>query len=144
MGRGDSPAGRRGRGELESEVLAALWAAGEPVPARTVRGQLAEDPAYTTVLTVLSRLYDKGLVTRASNPEDRRQVSLDITEAGRAAHRDALAVVLSYNARILQGIPETLQREAARTLQAMAANLAPNPGARDGIIYYADPANDKD
>jgi predicted transcriptional regulator len=64
VGRGDSPAGRRGRGELESEVLAALWAAGEPVPARTVRGQLAEDPAYTTVLTVLSRLYDKGLVTR--------------------------------------------------------------------------------
>ena len=98
----------------------------------------------TSLTRIADHLVDKGLVTRASNPKDRRQVSLDITEAGRAAHRDALAVVLSYNARILQGIPETLQREAARTLQAMAANLAPNPGARDGIIYYADPANDKD
>lgn len=58
------PGRRRARGELESEVLAALWAAGEPVGAGVVRDQLAGDPAYTTVLTILSRLYDKGLVTR--------------------------------------------------------------------------------
>jgi predicted transcriptional regulator len=56
--------GRRAPGELESEVLAALWAAGEPVGAGVVREQVAGDPAYTTVLTILSRLYDKGLVTR--------------------------------------------------------------------------------
>ncbi|MFI0723533.1 BlaI/MecI/CopY family transcriptional regulator [Streptomyces sp. NPDC021224] len=57
-------AGRRAPGELESEVLAALWAAGEPVGAGAVREQVAGDPAYTTVLTILTRLYDKGLVTR--------------------------------------------------------------------------------
>ncbi|MEV8568278.1 BlaI/MecI/CopY family transcriptional regulator [Streptomyces sp. NPDC051322] len=56
--------GRRAPGELESEVLAALWSAGEPVGAGTVREQVAGRPAYTTVLTILSRLYDKGLVTR--------------------------------------------------------------------------------
>ncbi|MFC8260342.1 MULTISPECIES: BlaI/MecI/CopY family transcriptional regulator [unclassified Streptomyces] len=61
----ESPtAGRRAPGELESEVLAALWAAGEPVGAGVVREQVAGDPAYTTVLTILSRLHDKGLVTR--------------------------------------------------------------------------------
>lgn len=66
MGDQDSPAaaGRRAPGELESEVLAALWAAGEPVGAGVVRRHVAGDPAYTTVLTILSRLCDKGLVIR--------------------------------------------------------------------------------
>ncbi|WP_329139900.1 BlaI/MecI/CopY family transcriptional regulator [Streptomyces sp. NBC_01476] len=59
-----SASGRRARGELEAEVLAALWAAGEPVGAGTVREQVAGDPAYTTVLTILTRLHEKGLVTR--------------------------------------------------------------------------------
>lgn len=57
-------AGRRAPGELESEVLAALWAAGRPAGAAAVREQVAGDPAYTTVLTILTRLQDKGLVTR--------------------------------------------------------------------------------
>lgn len=58
------PAGRKAPGELENEVLAALWAAGAPASAATVRDGLAGDPAYTTVLTILSRLHDKGLVSR--------------------------------------------------------------------------------
>jgi predicted transcriptional regulator len=49
---------------LEGEVLAALWAAGEPVGAGTVREQVAGEPAYTTVLTILTRLHQKGLVVR--------------------------------------------------------------------------------
>lgn len=63
-GQGAAGAGRRAPGELESEVLAALWAAGRPVGASTVREQVAGDPAYTTVLTILTRLHDKRLVTR--------------------------------------------------------------------------------
>ncbi|SHM81243.1 BlaI/MecI/CopY family transcriptional regulator [Actinacidiphila paucisporea] len=65
MAEQDSPAaGRRAPGELESEVLAALWAAGEPIGAGIVRGQVAGEPAYTTVLTILTRLHHKGLVVR--------------------------------------------------------------------------------
>jgi predicted transcriptional regulator len=45
-------------------VLAALWAAGGPVTAAVVHEHLAGDTAYTTVLTILTRLCDKGLVTR--------------------------------------------------------------------------------
>ncbi|MGY4925710.1 BlaI/MecI/CopY family transcriptional regulator [Streptomyces sp. 900105755] len=56
--------GRRARGELESDVLAALWAAGGPLTAREVREQLPGDLAYTTVLTILSRLHDKGMLVR--------------------------------------------------------------------------------
>ncbi|MFE5036094.1 BlaI/MecI/CopY family transcriptional regulator [Streptomyces sp. NPDC056683] len=56
--------GRRARGELESGVLAALWAASEPLTARRVQERLPGDLAYTTVLTILSRLHDKGMLVR--------------------------------------------------------------------------------
>jgi predicted transcriptional regulator len=56
--------GRRARGELESGVLAALWSANGPLTARQVRERLPGDLAYTTVLTILSRLYDKGMLLR--------------------------------------------------------------------------------
>lgn len=67
-GRGDEEvqeaSGRRGRGELESAVLAALWAADGPLSAREVQGRLPGDLAYTTVLTILSRLFDKAVLVR--------------------------------------------------------------------------------
>ena len=56
--------GRRARGTLEQEVVAALAAAREPMTPAQVRDQLGRDLAYTTVMTVLARLSDKGLVTR--------------------------------------------------------------------------------
>jgi predicted transcriptional regulator len=56
---------RRARGTLEQEVLAVLAAAGEPLTSAQVREELGDDLAYTTVMTVLGRLYDKGEVTRA-------------------------------------------------------------------------------
>ncbi|ARP71530.1 CopY family transcriptional regulator [Streptomyces pluripotens] len=56
--------GRRARGELESDVLAALWAADGPLTARQVLDRLSGDLAYTTVLTILSRLYEKGMLVR--------------------------------------------------------------------------------
>ncbi|WP_109006313.1 BlaI/MecI/CopY family transcriptional regulator [Streptomyces rishiriensis] len=58
------PSGRRARGELESDVLAALWSADGPLTAGQVREALPGDLAYTTVLTILSRLYDKEMLVR--------------------------------------------------------------------------------
>jgi predicted transcriptional regulator len=60
---------RRPAGELESEVLGVLWAADAPLVPAQVRDALdggpGGAPAYTTVLTTLTRLYEKGVVTRA-------------------------------------------------------------------------------
>jgi predicted transcriptional regulator len=55
---------RRPRGTLEQKVVAALTAAVEPITPAQVRDQLGADLAYTTVMTVLARLSQKGLVTR--------------------------------------------------------------------------------
>lgn len=63
---GGGVTGRRARGELESAVLATLWAADEPLTARQVQERLSGDLAYTTVLTILSRLHGKGMLLRHS------------------------------------------------------------------------------
>ncbi|MFE5602597.1 BlaI/MecI/CopY family transcriptional regulator [Streptomyces sp. NPDC093065] len=55
---------RRGQGELEALVLSALRETGGPATAGRVHERLGEDLAYTTVITILTRLLDKGVVTR--------------------------------------------------------------------------------
>ena len=62
--RGARGKNRRAAGELEAGVLAALWAAEAPLTAAQVNDRLPGDLAYTTVLTILSRLHDKGMLTR--------------------------------------------------------------------------------
>jgi predicted transcriptional regulator len=55
---------RRERGGLESEVMAALAAGDRPMTPREVQAELAGDLAYTTVMTTLARLHDKGALRR--------------------------------------------------------------------------------
>ncbi|MEV0253457.1 BlaI/MecI/CopY family transcriptional regulator [Streptomyces sp. NPDC050732] len=55
---------RRAQGELESQVLAALHAARGPVSAAWVQERIGGDLAYTTVMTILTRLLAKDVVTR--------------------------------------------------------------------------------
>ena len=61
---GADAAGRRAAGELEAAVLAVLQAAGAPLSPGEVRDRLGGGLAYTTVVTILSRLYGKGVLDR--------------------------------------------------------------------------------
>lgn len=55
----------RGRGELENEVLGILRERPTPVGAADIQEAFTEPtPAYTTILTALDRLIDKGEVIR--------------------------------------------------------------------------------
>jgi predicted transcriptional regulator len=55
-------------GDLERAVMQALWAAAGPLTGREVAAALSRpDLAYTTVLTVLTRLENKDLVRRDSS-----------------------------------------------------------------------------
>ena len=55
-------------GPLEAEVLEQLWATDAPLTVREVLGGLNDGRvpplAYTTVMTVMSRLADKGILVR--------------------------------------------------------------------------------
>ena len=57
-------AGRRAAGELEATVLAVLQGAGSPLSPGEVRERIGGPLAYTTVVTILSRLHAKGVLER--------------------------------------------------------------------------------
>lgn len=57
---------RLGRGELENQVLDVVWDAPQALTPRQVHDELSRTRtlAYTTVMTILVRLCDKGLLER--------------------------------------------------------------------------------
>lgn len=64
----DRPGGRRRPGQLEDQVLATLWAAEgramTPAQVQAELGELGDRLAYTTVMSTLTRMHRKGLVSR--------------------------------------------------------------------------------
>lgn len=53
-------------GELEAAIMDALWSADGPLPVREIRARMhyGRDVAYTTVMTVTTILFHKGLLRR--------------------------------------------------------------------------------
>ena len=77
---------RRAKGDLESEVLASLWATGRPMTVAQVVEVLGGTLAHTTVQTILSRLYEKHAVVR--EPAGRGHAYTPVLDhAGIAANR---------------------------------------------------------
>src|SRR5437868_959900 len=77
---------RRAPGKLEAEVLAVLWNADGPLAPAEVRERLGAELAYTTVVTILSRLHDKGVAEREKRGRSYRYRAVD-DEPGLAARR---------------------------------------------------------
>ena len=59
--------GRRAAGQLENEVLAALWAAEKPLNPAEVLEAIGSDIMYVTVLSTLIRLHERGTVERGKH-----------------------------------------------------------------------------
>ncbi|MEU2872243.1 BlaI/MecI/CopY family transcriptional regulator [Streptomyces olivoreticuli] len=77
---------RRANGALEGEVLAALQRAEGPLTPREVQGRLAGELTYSTVVTILSRLHGKEVLSRT--PRGRAYAYAPVAdEAGLAARR---------------------------------------------------------
>ena len=77
---------RRAPGELEAQVLAVLWKADGPLAPAEVRERLGAGLAYTTVVTILSRLHEKGVAEREKLGRSFRYRAID-DEPGLAARR---------------------------------------------------------
>ncbi len=110
---------KRPDGALEHDIMAVLWAAESPLLPGEIRRRLNIELAYTSVATVLGRLYTKGLVRR--------------TEAGRAFSYEAcvdesqLAVrrigevfsSASDKGQVLAGFVGSLSKKDITALRAM-------------------------
>jgi predicted transcriptional regulator len=77
---------RRASGALEAEVLTVLLSADGPLAPAEVQERLGGDLAYTTVVTILSRLHEKGVADREKKGRSYRYRAVD-DEAGLAARR---------------------------------------------------------
>lgn len=110
--------GRRARGELEAEVIAALAAAGEPATVQEVQRSVDSDLSYTAVHTILNRLVEKGLVERT--PAGRGHVYRPSQGAAEviAGHMEALLDRGPSRTEVLQSFLGTLSAEDSDQLRA--------------------------
>ncbi|MDX6205044.1 MAG: hypothetical protein QOF39_1101 [Frankiales bacterium] len=119
---------RREAGSLESEVLAALWAAGQPLTPAEVAESLHAGLAYNTVQTILTRLHTKGAVVR--EPSGRAYAYTPVLdEPGLAAQRmRAMLDRGGDHAAVLTRFLDTLTAEQEATLSQLLQREQPDPG----------------
>jgi len=85
-------------------VLSCLWSGnGSATPSSIAKTLRLEMP---TVSGVLDRMQDKGLLVRTVNPENRRNITVAITERGRALEQPVRTIVDELNAEVLSNFSE--------------------------------------
>lgn len=116
---------RRGRGELESEVMAALWSAEGPMTAAGVQAALGDGLAYNTVQTILIRLLEKGVVRRA--PAGRGHAYWPVQDAATTAAERMRAALDGRPDRraVLQQFAAGLDPADAATLRSLLSDREP-------------------
>jgi predicted transcriptional regulator len=122
---------RRAAGALELAVLNVLWETGRPLSATEVREQLvaesangAGELAYTTVVTILSRLFEKSTLSRERDGRAFRYAPV-ADEAGLAARRlTAMLDGVTDRHAVLSGFIENLDDNDEQLLRALLADRA--------------------
>jgi predicted transcriptional regulator len=117
---------------LEGDVLAVLWAASEPLAPGDVLAALGADLAYTTVMTILVRLCDKGVIERTKVGRAyayRPVVGETEVVAGRVGR---LLAHGNDRAAVLQGFIDSLQPEDEAMLRAMLADIEASRSSEAG------------
>lgn len=76
-----------------------------------------------TVTRHLDRLERDGLVNRSRDPEDRRQISVQLSPAGKALHRRLRAVARRLDDRICDGLTDRDRADLGRVLERIRSNV---------------------
>lgn len=91
MGNEPRRGSRRQAGELETEVLAALWAADRSLTAMQIRDAVDDSLAYNTVHTVVTRLATKRMIIGDPNRRGAWRPAADPAEQAAQMMTRALA-----------------------------------------------------
>jgi predicted transcriptional regulator len=119
--------GRRAAGQLEADVLATLWRADAAMTPGQVRDQLGTTLAYTTVMTILARLHEKGSVTRArAGRAYAYRPAFDQAEFAATQMREVLDAGHDREA-VLASFVGTLNSDDEKTLTALLRRAARRP-----------------
>lgn len=116
---------RRPLGSLESDVLEVLWGSAVPLTPADVLDRLDTDLAYTTVMTVLGRLWRKGLASRMKAGRA-FAYSAALSEADLSADRmrkalDASSDSLATMSHFLDGLDTAQQRQLRELLEGRSS-----------------------
>ncbi|GGN72485.1 hypothetical protein GCM10010112_40840 [Actinoplanes lobatus] len=112
------PDARRPAGALESEILRVLVAASEPLTPRDVQKRLAAPLSYSTVVTILTRMHEKGRAARYREGRsfryapltDEASVAAERMSAALGAGTDRATVLRRFVAGLAPGDEELLRR----------------------------------
>lgn len=105
-----------GLGPLERELLDAVWRLG-PASVRDVLAAVEHAVAYTTAMTVLDRLYKKGV--------------LDRERVGRAYVYSAAASSEQLQSSLMMGLLQRLLGHGPQAASPVLSHLVDTVGARD-------------
>lgn len=118
----------------EWRILAVLGRYGE-MTATEVASRTAMDKVR--VSRAIARLLESGRLARRVDPQDRRRLTLEMTEAGRSVYDQIVPLALSAEQRLLAGIPQAdlaaFERLATHLTGAVAAFEAELGVVLDGV-----------
>lgn len=110
---------RRAIGELENQVMAYLWATASSATPAEVHQAVAPELAYTTVMTVLTRLWKKNRLTRERNGRPYAYRTVEPESAHRADQmRSALCNAMD-SAAVLSSFVDSLEDEELIVLRQL-------------------------
>lgn len=122
-----------GFGELESAVMDIMWDADSPRSVRDVRTDLqrGREIAYTTVMTVMERLFRKQMLTRSEDGKaylyqpamSRADYAADVMAAALADTEDRTAALVHFADRVSP-------QEARQLMDILATRAGRRPGRR--------------
>lgn len=101
-------------------VIVGMLAAGHADSATQLCKELSYNPGAMT--RMLDRLEHKGFLRRMRNPGDRRTVTLELTEEGKAIHPALRATSVAVINRLLRGFTQDEVRQFESLLARMLAN----------------------
>jgi predicted transcriptional regulator len=128
---------RRAAGTLEAEVLGILREAGRPLSPGEVRERVTagqqRELSYSTVVTIVSRLHDKGLLARQRAGRGFTYTPVDEASLAASRMRQALSSGTDHDAVLSRFVSGLTGRDARllRRLLADEANSTPGDPGRE-------------
>jgi predicted transcriptional regulator len=125
-------------GDLEARVMHAVWDIGEPVPARAVHEKVIEEHpvAIHTVITVLNKLVEKGLLCRKKRDDVLHYCAcLSEEEFRRQMSRRAVEGILSLGpqavaASFVDVLAERDREQLAELMRLIEVRMREEEGSR--------------
>ncbi|WP_067480022.1 MarR family winged helix-turn-helix transcriptional regulator [Actinomadura hibisca] len=113
----------------EFDILGTLRRSGPPY--RLTAGALSASAMVTSgaITNRIDRLVAKGLVTRETDPANRRSVAITLTESGWQVIEDVLAHHVAEEERLLAALSADERRQLAALLRTLLVGLGDVPSA---------------